>query len=209
VRLRNGVAAAALVIALSSNAAADPAPTHDGFFARSDVAFAFFSAVVSGSGGAPRRTGIRGMGQSQALSIGGTPERGLVTGGSVWAARIVPQFVEGNRTIVPDDDSVKITLVRLGPFLDWYPAPSRGFHTSVDAALTAQIESDVKGNPVKPAALGAALSIGTGYDWFVADHLSIGLLGRFAFGRAIRKPADGDQRMLWFVPELALSATYH
>jgi hypothetical protein len=200
---------AALVLTLGSSAAAEPERMHDGFFARSDVGLAFYSAVVRGSGASAGRTGIRGIGQSQAVSIGGTPERGLVLGGSLWAARIDPVFVEDNRTIVPDDDSVKITLVRLGPFLDWYPDPARGFHASVAGAFTAQIESDVKGDPIEPAALGAALSLGTGYDWFVADQISVGLLARVAFGREVRRPADGDQRMLWFIPELAFSATLH
>jgi hypothetical protein len=214
--------AAALAVVLGSSSARAAAPgsapecrsdsgayLHDGFFARSDVALAFFSAVVGGSGASGRRTAIRGIGQSQAISIGGTPERGLVIGGSLWAARIDPVFVEDGRTIVPDDDSVKVTLARVGPFLDWYPDPSRGFHANVAAAFTIQIESDAKGNAVKPAAVGAALSLGTGYDWFISSQLSIGLLGRVAFGREVRRPVEGDQRMTWFVPELAFSATYH
>jgi hypothetical protein len=214
--------AAALVVVLGSSLARAAGPQaapecqtdsgarlHDGFFARSDVALAFFSAIVRGSGASGRRTGIRGIGQSQGVSIGGTPDRGLVLGGSLWAARIDPVFVEDGKTIVPDDDSVKITLARVGPFLDWYPDPSRGFHTNASAAFTIQIESDAKGHAVKPAAVGAALSVGTGYDWFVSSQLSIGLLGRVAFGREIRRPLEGEQRMTWFVPELAFSATYH
>lgn len=132
-----------------------------------------------------------------------------MVGGTVWTARIDPVFVEGGKTITPDDDSVKVTLLRLGPFLDWYPDPARGFHTQAAAAFTAQIESDVKGNPIKPAALGAALSIGTGYEWFISSELSLGLLGRLALGRVVRTPTEGKQDMLWIIPELALSATYH
>ena len=69
-----------------------------------------------------------------------------------------PVFVEQDRTVSPDDDSVKITLLRLGPFLDFYPEPAGGFHVVTAAALTVQVESDVKGNAVQPAALGAALA---------------------------------------------------
>jgi hypothetical protein len=182
---------------------------HDGFFARSDTGVAFFSAIVSGSGASPHRTFVRGFGQSASIWVGGTPERGLVVGGAAWTARIDPQFIEDGKTVVPEDDSVKVTLLRLGPFLDWYPEPGRGFHTQVAAAFTAQIESDVKGNAIKPAALGAALSVGTGYEWFISSEFSLGLLGRVALGRVVREPSEGKQHMLWFIPELALSATYH
>jgi hypothetical protein len=180
---------------------------HDGFFARSEAGLAFFRAVVSGSGAL--RTGISGLGQSAVLSVGGTPVPGLVVGGTVWTARIDPVFVERGKTITPDDDSVKITLLRLGPFLDWYPNASRGFHTQVAAAFTAQVESDVKGNAVRPPAMGAAVSIGTGYEWFIARELSVGFLGRVALGRVVRTPEEGKEHMLWIIPELALSATYH
>ena len=182
---------------------------HDGFFARSDTSLAFFRAIVSGAEGSPRRTGILGVGQGAGISVGGTPERGLVVGGTVWTVRIDPIFVEEGRTITPDDDSVKVTLLRLGPFLDWYPDPARGFHVLAAAAFTAQIESDVKGEAIKPAALGAALSIGPGYEWFITSELSLGLLGRMSLGRLVRTPREGEQHILWIIPELALSATYH
>jgi hypothetical protein len=132
----------------------DPgAGTHDGFFARSEPGLAFFRANVSGSN-ALRRTGIRGLGQSAALSLGGTPARGLVLGGTVWTARIDPVFIEDGKTVTPDDDSVKVTQFRMGPFIDWYPHPERGFHTLVAAEVVVQFESDLKGKPVEPAAFG-------------------------------------------------------
>jgi len=182
---------------------------HDGFFARSEPSLAFFRAIVWGSETETRRSGIRGIGQGAGISLGGTPARGLVVGGTVWTARIDPVFIEDGNTVSPDDDSVKVTLLRLGPFLDFYPDPARGFHVVTAAALTVQVESDVKGNAVEPAALGAALSIGPGYEWFIMNELSLGLLGRVSVGRLVRTPNDGQQHILWIIPELALTATYH
>jgi hypothetical protein len=182
---------------------------HDGFFARSEPSLAFFRAVVSGPETAPHRTGIRGYGQAASISVGGTPAPGLVVGGTVWTARLDPQFVENGRTVSPDDDSVKISVVRLGPFLDFYPDPRGGFHVMAAAAVSAQVETDVKGNAVEPAALGAALSIGPGYEWFIMDQLSFGLLGRISLGRLVRTPSHGEQHILWIIPEIALTATYH
>src|ERR1041384_5058002 len=94
--------------------------THDGFFVgvRAGVALLFgheetIPAVP------PFRTSLRGVGQSAEIAVGGTPRPGLVIGGSLWTARIDPTFVEGGRTVTPDDDSVKVTTARIGPFLDW------------------------------------------------------------------------------------------
>jgi len=170
---------------------------------------AFFWASVAGSLGPLGRTGIRGLGQSGAIDFGGTPARGLVLGGTVWTARIDPVFIEGGKSVSPDDDSVKVTQLRLGPFLDWYPNPARGFHTTVSFGLVVQIESDVKGNPLRPLAYGGALATGTGYEWFVSDVLSLGLLGRFALGSVVRQVGAASERTLFIVPELAISATYH
>ena len=192
-----------------SPCAADPgARAHDGFFARSEPGLAFLWANVSGSG-ARQRTGIRGVGQSAALSVGGTPARGLVLGGTVWTARIDPFFIERGKVVVPDDDSVKVTELRIGPFVDWYPQPKVGFHSLVAVELVVEIESDVKGNPVRPEAFGAALALGTGYEWFVASELSLGLIGQLAFGATARAASEGTERTLFIVPELALAATYH
>lgn len=127
----------------------------------------------------------------------------------MWTARIDPSFIENGKTVTPDDDSVKVTMLRVGPFLDWYPDPSRGFHAQLAAAFTAQVETNEKGDAIKPAAVGASLAVGAGHEWFILDEISIGLLGRVAFGRVVREPSGGEEHMLWLVPELAFTATYH
>ena len=143
------------------------------------------------------------------MSFGATPWPGVVVGGVVWTSRIDPVFVEDGETVSPDDDSIKITMLRLGPFVDFYPDPAGGFHALVEAAFTAQIETDAKGNPIEPAATGAALSFGAGYEWFLMDELSIGPFARLSIGNVVRSPPEGSQHFLWIIPELAVSATYH
>lgn len=182
---------------------------HDGFFARSESGLAFLSAYVSDSGTRPLRTRARGVGQSASISFGGTPARGLVLGGTLWTARIDPVFVEDGKDVAPDDDSVKLLLLRIGPLVDWYPHPGRGFHALAAAALTVQIETDTKGNPLQPAALGWALSTAAGQEWFLSSELSLGILGRVAFGGLKRAAPGGPERSLFVMPELALSGTYH
>jgi hypothetical protein len=181
---------------------------HDGFFARSAPGVSFLWAHVS-DGGPPRRSALRGVGQSGTLSFGATPRRGLVLGGAVWTARIDPSFVENGVLIVPDDDSVKYTMLRVGPFVDWYPNPLRGFHVVGSLGLAWSIESDVKGDAIEPAALGVSPLVGLGQEWFVAGELSLGFLAQMGMGYLSRAAPGGSERLLFVAPELALSATFH
>jgi hypothetical protein len=189
-----------------------PAPGarfHDGFFARSESGIAVLSAHVSGSAGPPFRSQVRGVGQGASFSAGGTPRTGLVLGGTIWTTKIDPIFIEDGKLTVPDDDSVKLLLLRIGPLIDWYPEPGRGFHALATAGLMLQIETDAKGNPLDPIAFGASLSTGVGHEWFISNELSLGILGRVSFGRLQRPMPGGHERTLFVIPELALSATYH
>lgn len=182
---------------------------HDGFFLRSAPGLALFRAIVTGSVQAPRRTSVDGVGASSSLELGGTPSRGLVVGGSVWTARLDPVFVEDGKRVSSDDDSVKLTELRVGPFVDFYPRPQRGFHASVGLSLVVQFESDTKGDAIRPVWYGASLATGVGHEWFIAGEVSLGFLARFALG-SLRRSAGGVTETLTFVaPELALTATYH
>jgi hypothetical protein len=182
---------------------------HDGFFLRSAPGIAGFWAIVSGWSGEPSRTGVRGFGQSSVLELGGTPAPGLVLGGSVWTARFDPVFVEGGRRVSSDDDSVKLTQLRVGPFVDFYPWPKRGFHTLAAVSLVVEFESDTQGDAIKPVWYGASLATGTGYEWFIARELSLGVFARFAFGSLLRSSAGATEHLTFVAPELALTATYH
>jgi len=182
---------------------------HDGFFARSEAGIAWLEATVSDSGSADRRSRVSAIGQSATLSIGGTPASGLVLGVSIWTAILDPTFVVAGKTVVPDDNSVKLNLLRAGPFLDWYPNPRRGYHAFASVGFAAQIELDTKGNPIYPNSKGVTLSTGTGYEWFLSGELSVGFVGRFAVGWLTRTPVNTPERMLFITPELALTATYH
>lgn len=168
-----------------------------------------YSAHVEDSLGGHARSQIRAYGQSSELSVGATAAPGAVVGISVVAARLDPTFVENGVKISPDDDSVKVTLVRIGPFLDWYPNPARGFHAQVATSLALQVESDEKGNPIEPGAVGAALAVGLGYEWFVSAEFSIGFVVRIGAGLATRAEHGLRERSLWEAPEIGLSYTYH
>ncbi|HEX5102006.1 MAG TPA: hypothetical protein VFV94_21000 [Polyangiaceae bacterium] len=186
----------------------DGAYRHDGFLLRSAPGVAVLRALVTGSVRSPRRTGVDGFGPTSSLEVGGTPARGLVVGGSLWTAVLDPVFIEDGRRVSSDDNSVKLTQLRIGPFVDFYPRPERGFHASATAALAVEFESDTKGDAVKPIWYGASLATALGHEWFIAGEASLGILARFAFG-SLRRSSGGVTESLSFIaPELALTATY-
>ena len=186
----------------------DPsAHRHDGFFGRAETGLVLYRAAVSGGPGG--RTEAQGLGQSAGLSFGGTLLRGLVLGGSLWATRIDPTFVEHGVRVHPDDDSVKITLGRIGPFLDYYPYPTRGFHAQVGVSLAVAVDSDTKGRSLKPATAGAAASFALGQELFVSEQFSLGLLARMTMGAMARSVAGHEERSFFESPELLITTTYH
>jgi hypothetical protein len=181
---------------------------HDGFFLRAETGVVLLRAGVDDAL-VPGRTAIRGVGQSSAVSVGGTPWPGVVVGGSLWASRIDPTFTEGGVRIAPDDDSVKWTLLRVGPFLSFYPSPHSGFHADAALALALAVESDSKGKPIEPGAAGPSLTLGLGQEWFVSSELSLGLAARVAFTRVSRESEGRREHVTAELAELALSYTYH
>lgn len=152
---------------------------------------------------------MSGIGQSGGLSAGATPWPGVVVGGQLWTARIDPRFVENGARVAPDDDSVKLTLGALGPFVDWYPDVSAGFHLQFASGALIAIETDEKGNPVRPPSVGARFALASGYEWFLGREFSIGFFVRMGVAIAARARPEGPERMLAEVPELLLTSTYH
>jgi hypothetical protein len=187
----------------------DGAYRHDGLLLRSAPGIAVFRALVSGSVARPRRTSIDGIGPSSSLEVGATPARGLVLGGSLWTAQLDPVFVDDGKRVSSDDDSVKVTQLRVGPFVDFYPRPRRGLHASAAVSLVVEFESDTKGDAIRPVWYGASFATGVGQEWFIAGEASLGILARFALG-SLRRSSGGVTESLSFIaPELALTATYH
>lgn len=187
--------------------AAPGAYQHDGFYLHAETGVALLSAHVADS---PRgRSRVRGIGQSGGIALGAAIAPGLTLGGNIWTARIDPSFVENGVSVVPDDDSVKLTLGSLGPFLEWYPNPYRGFHLQSSAAVAIAIETDVKGEPLRPPALGAKFALGAGYEWFVSPQFSLGFLVRMNVLADARPRPEGPERTLAEIPELLLSSTYN
>ena len=102
----------------------------------------------------------------------------------------------------------------IGPFVDWYPNVRGGFHAQGAlglATLTPRVFAHPATEKSEYIAIGGALLLGTGYEWWVADEWSIGVLAQLGV-RVLRGKDDDDLAWTHVVtnsPTLCVSLTYH
>jgi hypothetical protein len=100
-----------------------------------------------------------------------------------------------------------------GPFCDYYFNPGRGLHVQGSIGL-----ATVRGLGITDArydadgiALGGGVMIGFGYEWWVSEQWSFGVLGRFAVAVAT---SEDDSGVRWehgvgASPSLLFTTTYN
>jgi hypothetical protein len=190
--------------------------THDGFYLRLGIGFASTSGTVKRSSGgfdAPD-TDQSGAGVASELAFGGTVAPGLVIGGGIWGASVPSPEYETSGTST-DGDS--LALSSIGPFIDYYFDPNGGGH--LQAAIALGVASQSKGDLDSAyTGTGYSLMLGGGYEWWVGEQWSLGVLARVQYFNVSGHPDDDiagisaddiDVEASFFVPALLLSITYH
>jgi len=162
----------------ASNAVAQPAPggrhVHDGFYFRGSLGFAELAFEQrSDLGGIPNGH-ASGPGTASDLMLGGTPARGLVVGGALLATHSPnPQFDSRNPALKLD---AAASFVVIGPFLDFFFDPRRGFHLGAAAGPSAiwyrDLDPDTADRPEAYAGFGVAGF--AGYDAWISSNWSLG-----------------------------------
>lgn len=164
---------------------AEPAPVvertyrrHDGFYFRSNVGFLLGSMPVSSD--SPAHPGYRasGLGIELDVLVGGTPSVGLALGGGLSLQSI------------GTGSSSSGGLLLVGPFVDGFPMPNRGFHVGGllgFAASRTQRSSGV--DELEGRGFGMATWIGD--DFWVADDWSVG--GMLRLTGAVTRDASADK----------------
>ncbi|MFO7178584.1 MAG: hypothetical protein DIU78_007800 [Pseudomonadota bacterium] len=162
-----------------------------------------------------RTLGLASVGE---LALGGTVGRGLVLGGGVYSAELVTATFRVDRDSVtappPELDPPLRNVSVLGPFLDWYPSPTRGLHFQLAlglASMTAGVVGTTRPGKADYAAFGGGIVLGAGHEWWIGDEWSIGVLAR-AMG--IIAAGKDDDDVIWTHaigtrPSLMLTLTYH
>jgi hypothetical protein len=159
------------------------AHVHDDFYLR-------FSAGPGGLGlrrtltapsGSTQGGKVQGGATAIELSIGGTPARGLVLAGSLLGfSHRSPDYVPDGGAKVELDGTLDVSM--LGATIDWFPYPEKGFHFGGTLGLAnAKAPSPIVDPRPEIGGGGLGLALDVGYDFWIGEQWSLGVLGRFAF----------------------------
>lgn len=141
---------------------------HDGLYLRAIAGLAYASLVGHDAKG--DAASISDIPVSTLVAVGGTPVRGLVIGGELGAM------------------TGTMTNGQVALFVQWYPAPRRGWHAGLDlgaaftstpfrggAAITGSVVAASSTTYTTAYGYGAIATLQGGYDWWIAPRWSMGL----------------------------------
>jgi hypothetical protein len=199
------------------------ARTHDGFYFRLGTGFGAYSeslqsedAGIYGGKVKGTNTGFATLGE---LALGGTIGKGLVLGGGAYTAQLIASTFRVNQDSAgpppPELDPEIRNFALVGPFLDWYPNPKKGFHlqAALGLATLSSIHIDTSAvnddNPYHAA--GAGIMLGAGYEWWIGEEWSMGAMARM-LGAVLVGKDDSD--VTWYHaagtgPSPMFTVTYH
>jgi hypothetical protein len=171
---------------------------HDGFYMRLSLGLAYTSVWGRGPLG---NASISGAGFGLSASFGGTIARGLVLGGGLRIDDGVGRFT-GGPPEAPGNATASVGQI-LGVFVDWFPAPTDGWHVGSQLGLgvTTVTDSSLK----ETSALAFAGSIFGGYDWWIGPQWSLGLLMSLSTASSEALTDGGGNQTGYVLAPLALA----
>jgi hypothetical protein len=189
-----------VVLAGATDALADPR-MHDGFYMNLSTGLGYLSTSESVAG---QDASFSGITIPSVLLLGGTPVKGLVIGGGILTDYSLSPKYKVNGNEVPGMPSFSQYLIGIGPFVEFYPNPAEGLHFHGMVGFGG-LETSSNGNAGGSDPTGFLVALGAGYDFWVADQWSIGVLGRFAYAPL----SLNGQSYTSIAPALLATFTYH
>ena len=166
-----------VVCALAGQAAADSAArTHDGFHLQLQGGLGYYSSSAE-AGGVEQSFG--GMTLPGALLMGGMIGPVVVGGGFVVDYAPSPSFKQNGQTFEGAD--ISQFVVGLGLYGDYYLDPVKGGVHIQGFVGWGGLETSNSGNVGGSDPTGLVTYIGGGYDWWLSDQWSYGVMGRLIY----------------------------
>jgi len=152
-----------------------------GFYMRMLQGIGFMSAAGTGPYG---NASVRGLSSNSIIALGGSIRPGLVLGGALLASDATAKFKGGpfvDATVTtqgqpPVKATSKATVGTsgIGLLLDWYPAPTGGWHTGLTAGIGFTSLQNLADESVMVGTSAVGGLFG-GYDWSIGKDWSLGL----------------------------------
>lgn len=192
------------------------ARTHDGFYFRVANGFGGYDERLSSDDGeeevSARNRGVGALGE---LALGGTVAPGWVIGGGIYSCDLLAATLRIDGAPVPAElDPGLRNAALIGPFVDVYLDPRRGLHLQGAiglATLTPRVFGHAATERSEYLALGGGLMFGAGYDFWIADEWSLGILARstLAFVGGDDEQDASFRHLVVTSPGLLVTLTYH
>lgn len=179
---------------------------HDGFYLRAGVGIGSLSSTFDDAG--PDEFDLDGDGFSFGLDlmVGGSPSPGVAIGGALIGA-VAPQASFDRHGVEVGDRRVGLALA--GPFIDGFFNPKKGWHLGGMIGVAAiDIEDDNELDRLT-STRGLGGAVWGGYDFWVADEFSTGLLLRLAGAYTQDEGDRTDVSASAFSSTLMFTALYH
>lgn len=160
-----------------SVAAADSAPRmHDGFHFQAQLGLGYYNASIE----QPADSGFSGVTFPMGLLFGGSLTKNIVLGGGlVLDYASSPSVEQGGATIEGAD--ISQFIVGLGAYVDYYLDPAKGGLHFQGYAGWGGLETSSSGNVGGSDPTGLVTYIGGGYDVWISDQWSAGVMGRLLY----------------------------
>ena len=156
-----------------------------------------------------------GFAAATEIAVGFTTSFGLVLGAGVYTAVIPALEMDGATIGSGKYEFATSQLALFSPFADFYPDPDAGLHFQGGFGFAVYVAGQAypatSGEDARAhTATGPGFMLGVGYEWWVAEQWSLGLLGRVLYAWT-----DGTdpESVSWshktLSPTLMVTATYH
>lgn len=186
---------------------------HDGFYLRLAWGIGPYNELIDRPGQESHAT-VAGIAYTTDVAAGTSIRPGVVLGGAFWSSTVLASTTrafDGEATTSSTAQNPSSWVV--GPWIDYYFDPRGGFHLPAGIGIAIINGLDVDGARLSRNnnALGTGMLLGLGYDWWISDHWSAGILGRVTALAATSKDDVGHR---WFhlagsAPSILLSATFN
>jgi hypothetical protein len=173
-RIATFAGALTATLGLTHAAKAEPR-THDGFYLQMDAGLGYLSSTADTAGG---KATLSGMTVPAALFLGGTAGPIVIGGGFFGDYSPSPSASADGVSLTLTN--VTMTLIGVGAFADYYVDPHGGLHFQPFVGWGG-LDRSYKGNSSSSDPTGLVLALGGGYDWWVGEEWSIGVMGRIAY----------------------------
>jgi hypothetical protein len=173
------VAVVGIAALFTSRVAMADAGKHDGGYFQLQGGLGYYHAGASAGGS---DVAFSGLTIPMGIMIGHSfiiP--GLTIGGGAIVDYAPGPGYKVNGTSANTGVSVKQFVLGLGGFADYYLSPDGGLHVQGFVGWGG-LETSANGNVGGSDPTGLVLALGAGYDFFISDEWSFGVMGRLLYG---------------------------